>query len=389
VPHIKVKPFETSKLDRLIAEHPSYRFRAIEEKGRYEMLGVAFEGEEFLLEIKPKGEMIQIKPDAITRPLDVNKIKRVLAELATLLSVEVVHSNIAISAGKPALANRYNKKIEDFENPRFSRDEIAIEVGFGSGRHLLYQAAQHPERLFIGIEIHTPSAEQVLKQIALQGLENVWVVDYDARLLLEMMPSNSCCDIYVHFPVPWDKKPHRRVINPRFLSEALRVLEPGGKLELRTDSDNYYHHALEIFSQPKQIDFRVEKNRDISVVSKYEDRWRAQQKDIYTLTVTAAEDSAPRERNYHFGFGEGGEPDFSQLPAKAIVREDYFVHFERRYHIVGTSDQMLRCSFGSFDMPEHKYLLQQGSQLRYYPQNPVPTETNYLAHQQIGALLYG
>ncbi len=389
MPHIKVKPFATETLDSLIERSPHFTFRAVDLRESHEMLGVSYEEEQFMLEIKRKGESIQIKPDMISRPLDVNKIKRVLAELSEEMDLEVLHSNIALSSTKPALAEAYHKKIRDFEAPVFTHEKIAIEVGFGSGRHLLYQAQQHPDTLFIGIEIHTPSAQQVLKQIALQGLENVWVVNYDARLLLEMMPSNSCRTIYVHFPVPWDKKPHRRVISADFLRESLRVLAPEGELELRTDSDNYYHHALETFSLPPKIDFKVEKNRDLPIVSKYEDRWRAQEKDIYTLTVTAREDSPEKKRDYDFRFEASGKPHMETLPDKAVVTEAYFVHFERQYRIIGSEDRMVRCSFGSFDKPEHKYLLQQGESVAYYPQKPVKTEVNHLAHQQIGALLYG
>jgi len=389
VPHIKVKAFETQRLDALISNSPYFTFRAIDLRDQHEMLGVSYEEELFMLEIKPKGDALQIKPDSISRPLDVNKIKRILGILISELDLEVLHSNIAISVNKPALAEKYNKRIRDFEDPHFTHEKIAIEVGFGSGRHLLYQAQQHPDTLFIGIEIHTPSAQQVLKQIALQGLDNVWVVNYDARLLLEMMPSNSCADIYVHFPVPWDKKPHRRVISENFLRESLRVLEVEGRLELRTDSDNYYLHALETFSLPPKIDFKVEKNRDLPIVSKYEDRWRAQEKDIYTLTVIAREHSSEKDRTYDFVFEDKGELNVKDLPSKTVVSEAYFIHFERQYQIVGSGDRMVRCAFGSFDKPEHKYLMQRGSEVFYYPQNPVRTEVNHLAHQQIGALLYG
>ncbi len=389
MPHIKVKAFEVERLDDLITRSPHFTFRAIDLHDQHQMLGASYEDELFMLEIKPKGDALQIKPDSISRPLNVNKIKGILDLLIRELKLEVLHSNIAISANKPPLAERYNKKIRDFENPQFSHDKIAIEVGFGSGRHLLYQAQQHPETLFIGIEIHTPSAEQVLKQIALQKLENIWIVNYDARLLLEMMPSNSCSHIYVHFPVPWDKKPHRRVISENFLKESLRVLEVGGELELRTDSNHYYAHALETFSLPPKIDFKVEKNRDLPIISKYEDRWRAQEKDIYTLIVTAREQSTDRNRTYDFSFVPTNNLQLESLPTKASVAPEYFIHFERQYHIANSDNRMVRCAFGSFDKPEHKYLMQRGDTLYYYPQNPVKTEVNYLAHQQIGAHLYG
>jgi len=33
------------------------------------------------------------------------------------------------------------------------------------------------------------------------------ILDYDARVFLEFLPSNSAKQIFVHFPVPWDKNP--------------------------------------------------------------------------------------------------------------------------------------------------------------------------------------
>jgi len=391
VPHIKVKSFDTKSLDRLIDTDEQYEFRAISERGDYELLGVLYEGERFLLEIKKSSDEYLIKPDLLSRPLDVNKIKKMLSLLAADADLEILHSNIALSPSKPKLSEDANKMIRDFEEPIFTKDKVAIEVGFGSGRHLMYQAAKNPDTLYIGIEIHTPSAQQVLKQIKLQNLDNIWIVNYDARLLLEMMPSNSCSDIYVHFPVPWDKKPHRRVISDRFLAESLRVLEVDAELELRTDSDNYYRYALETFSASPKVSFRVDKNLDLAVISKYEDRWRAQDKDIYTLRVVSRLSSEEPSREYDFSFGniDDGVGQIEKLPSQAIVDDEYFVHFERKYNIVGESSSMVKCAFGSFDKPEHKYIEQRGAVVSYYPNNPVKTEINHQAHQKIGDLIYG
>ena len=392
---MKVKPFETHRIDTLMKRDDRFVFRALSQRAcegeQDELIGLHYEGDTFVLQIKKRTGHYLIKPDSISRPLDVNRIKRALALLAELLGLTIVHANIALSPQKHALAETANKGIRDFEAPAFSREKIAIEVGFGSGRHLLYQAVQHPDTLFIGIEIHTPSAQQVLKQIALQGIENIWIVNYDARLLLEMMPSNSCSDIYVHFPVPWDKKPHRRVISERFLQESLRVLLPQGRLELRTDSDNYYRYALETFSTAPKIYFTVEKNSEIAITSKYEDRWRAQEKDIYAVTVICETLSEHKVMDFDFGFDAQRLQTFSveQFPTKTAVYDGFFIHFEECFVIQGEQGLLVKVSFGSFDRPEHKYLLLQEDAARYYPQNPVRTETNYRAHQQIGEYVYG
>ena len=267
---------------------------------------------------------------------------------------------------------------------------MAVEVGFGSGRHLLHQAKKHPDTLFIGIEIHTPSAQQVLKQIELQGLENIWVVNYDARLFLEMLPSNRCGQIYVHFPVPWDKKPHRRVISPSFVRESLRVLKPGGRLELRTDSEKYFRYSLEtFFSLPKAV-VNIEKNKTLEVTSKYEARWRRQEKNIYEVHLVAEEFSEEKKHDIDFSFGEirytvGIE---KRLPAKAWIGDGFFVHFERMYRI-GSGALLIKTAFGSFDRPEHKYILLEREACRYYASDPVKTEVNHRAHQKIVEFLHG
>jgi len=384
MPHLKVNPFDTSAIEQQLLESKILTFRATALKGDDELLGIEHEGEEFLLQIKPDAKATLVKYDKVTRPLKVNLLKEALDKVSKALGLEIQSSNIALSNTKPALSSEYFKKIEDFEHITFPKEKISVEVGFGSGRHLLYQAQKNPDTLFIGLEIHTPSAQQVLRQIELQGLDNIWVVNYDARLFLEMLPSNSCEQIFVHFPVPWDKKPHRRVISPSFLDESMRVLREGGRLELRTDSDKYFWYALETFFGVPKVEVEVRKNKSLEVTSKYEARWRKQEKDIYDVYVKCRKNSEPKILNIDFNFNlvkyrEGME---DTLPKKAIVFNGYFLHFERIYNI-GEDKLLIKCAFGSFDRPEHKYILLDKESCRYFVSSPVKTTVNFKAHQKI------
>lgn len=124
--------------------------------------------------------------------------------------------------------------------------KIFLEIGFGSGRHILHLAKQNPNDIFIGLEVHTPSIEQVLKNIAISNLQNLFILHFDARVLLEILPSNSLDCIFLHFPVPWNDSPSRRVFSEHFLVLALRVLKKGGILELKTDDEIYFKDALSI-----------------------------------------------------------------------------------------------------------------------------------------------
>ncbi|MEJ2437041.1 MAG: tRNA (guanosine(46)-N7)-methyltransferase TrmB [Sulfurovaceae bacterium] len=226
-------------------------------------MAIEHKDEHFFLLYKKVKNGALLKYDKTTRPLNLTTLKESIELCAKALELDVIESNIENKKEKrsPLFASAYYKKIEDFIDFETSFSEVAVEVGFGSGRHILYQAKNNPQKLFIGLEIHTPSASQLLKQIEIQGLKNIFVVNYDARLFLEILPSNICANIYVHFPVPWDKKPHRRVIGEDFINESLRVLKKEGALELRTDSQKYYEYAFEVFSMPSRCRFEVKKFR--------------------------------------------------------------------------------------------------------------------------------
>jgi tRNA (guanine-N7-)-methyltransferase len=302
MPHLKVKPFDTGIINDKVSKSTVMTFVANAVNSKDIVIGISHEKEQFLLQLKFDEKAYLLKYDKVTRPLKVNILKDAIAIVARELGLEIYSSNIAISHTKMAVSSEYFKKIEDFECIEYPKEKVSVEVGFGSGRHLLYQADKNPDTLFIGLEIHTPSAQQVLKQIELQGLDNIWVVNYDARLFLEMLPSNLCTQIFVHFPVPWDKKPQRRVISKDFLEESMRVLAVDGRLELRTDSDNYFWYSLKTFFANPKIEVEVRKNEALEVTSKYEARWLRQEKDIYDVYVKSSQHSLPKEESIDFNF---------------------------------------------------------------------------------------
>jgi tRNA (guanine-N7-)-methyltransferase len=387
MPHITVKPFDTQIIKEGNYLDTKLLFKAQDLDSSDEIIGVELNREKFLLHIKKSKENWLLKYDKITRPVDVNLIKKAIGDISKSLNLDILNSNISIRKTQAKLANRYEKSIEDFiDIGEFPFESLSIEVGFGSGKHLLFQALKNPNRLFIGIEIHTPSAQKVLRQIKLQNIKNIWVINYDARLLLEMMPSNSCSNIFVHFPVPWDKKPHRRVISTPFLQESMRVLKKGGRLELRTDSYKYFWYSLDIFlgENVKKSSLEIRKNESLDVTSKYEARWLKQQKDIYDIFVTSQEKSAKREFNFDFSFDEilYKNIKLNKISKKSIIFEGFFFHFEKIYRVT-KSAILLKLTLGSFDRSEQKYIWIDNTKSYYFGSPPVKTVTNYKAHLKI------
>lgn len=354
------------------------------------LIATRYKGREFFLVYKSGAKKL-LKSDKITRPSPNFILKHALLAYAECSRSPVLDSNVDNAPENTHLKTHDALKSISYFAEHFPKDrEVRIEVGFGSARHLLHQAEANPDVLFIGLEIHKPSIEQALKQIVIRNLTNIMILDYDARLFLEFVPSNIVGKIYVHFPVPWDKKPHRRVISEAFLKESERALRVGGTLELRTDSENYYRFALETFSSPSVSRFEVRKNQEIAIVSKYEDRWKRQEKNIYDVTFTCEVESPEPDSVGDFSF-TNAPIDVSVIDrlSKETYKRDWgFLHVERIFTI-GEDGAMIRLAMGSFDRPESTYVLIEEGRARYYPSLPVRSSANLKAHILLDELIHG
>jgi tRNA (guanine-N7-)-methyltransferase len=124
--------------------------------------------------------------------------------------------------------------------------DFALEVGFGGGEHLAFQAARNPHVGFIGAEPFLNGVAKLLQHIENDRLANVRVHHGDARPLMEALPSGRFSRIFVLHPDPWPKKRHykRRMISPWFFGEAARLLKPGGKLRVASDIPDYVRWTL-------------------------------------------------------------------------------------------------------------------------------------------------
>jgi tRNA (guanine-N7-)-methyltransferase len=342
------------------------------------------ENRKFLLhkKIRDDGSII-IKSDKPTRTNQLFLIKKALLILQQ--KAKIIHSNL--KEHKDEKVSPYFKNAKYFLDTLSYDKKISIEIGFGSGRHLLYQAKNNKKTLFIGIEIHNRSIEQLLKQLKLQEIENVLVIKYDSRIFLEFLKSNSIDNIFIHFPVPWDKKEHRRVFSTELIQNAKRVLSVNGVLDLRTDSKNYFTYVKELYTK-LNYEVLIEKNSSLEIVSKYEDRWRKQNKDIYNITFKnkfISDDTLCRE---DFLFEEKIHLDNieSLIKHDVLVYEKYFVNFQR-YYKIENSGYLLKVSFGDFNKPEHTYIEIIDKRAKYFLDKPISSSANMLSHKNIKELL--
>ena len=123
---------------------------------------------------------------------------------------------------------------------------VWLEIGFGGGEHLVWQAQQNPTAGLIGCEPFEDGVVKVLDAIETHALGNIRVHADDARDLLRWLPDASLARAFVLFPDPWPKRKHlkRRLVNASLLASLARVLRPGAELRLGTDIADYARTML-------------------------------------------------------------------------------------------------------------------------------------------------
>lgn len=315
--------------------------------------------ESFFLQIKKAQNGFVIKGDKHTKPSKIGYLQKALKIFKEGFCEDIINEafglkNNALIEKTPFIVDNFDELLSRLQG------KIYIEIGFGSGRHLLYQAKENPNVLILGVEIYNPALTQVAKLAKAQNVNNILLIQSDARLLLSVLKSKSVEKIFLHFPVPWDKKPHRRVIGKDFCKECARVLVQNGRFELRTDSFEYFNFTLGQFLTFPAPKFSLRKNENLEISSKYEDRWKKQEKNIYDLWVWNFNQEC---KNYELNEFNLSSVEFSKEDLKkieqnfkniTIKKDDFFLHFESIYK--QDENLLLKVAFGAFNKPEHCYL---------------------------------
>lgn len=143
-----------------------------------------------------------------------------------------------------------NPTRENTFDPRacFSRDidDIWLEIGFGGGEHLAWQAKTYPRIGFVGCEPFLNGVVKLLSRIRSMELKNVRLYRDDARLLIARLPANVIGRAFILFPDPWPKLRHhkRRLISEEVLGSLAEALRDEAELRIATDDPGYLEWIL-------------------------------------------------------------------------------------------------------------------------------------------------
>lgn len=164
-------------------------------------------------------------------------------------------------------------------------EDVWLEIGFGAGEHLLWQAEHHANIGVIGAEPYQAGVAKLLSKLDslshgiggegwgggasqsekycqvesphLPGALPQWgrgnyisrirVHEGDARDVIEALPDASLGRVFLLFPDPWPKTRHhkRRFIQTEMLDQLTRVMKSGAEFRFASDDPGYVEWTLE------------------------------------------------------------------------------------------------------------------------------------------------
>jgi len=155
----------------------------------------------------------------------------------------------ALSSYQQRLMNELYPRLKIGDDPLLGLggfQDIWLEIGFGGAEHLIWQARQNPDIGHLGIEPFLNGVAKAVRGADEFGLENLRVLQGDARDVLAALPDQSLSRLFILFPDPWPKARHnkRRLINENLVAQVHRVLKPGSEFRFASDIIHYVDWAL-------------------------------------------------------------------------------------------------------------------------------------------------
>lgn len=140
---------------------------------------------------------------------------------------------------------RWNRDVFDNENP------VTLELACGKGEYTLGLAECCPDRNFVGIDIKGARLWKGARRALNRELENIRFLRIYIDHLDEYFARDEVEEIWITFPDPYPKWSDRnkRLTSPKFLALYQKVLEKGGVIHVKTDSDRLFEFTRETLEE--------------------------------------------------------------------------------------------------------------------------------------------
>ena len=130
---------------------------------------------------------------------------------------------------------------------------IILELGCGKGEYTVNLAKLFPGINFIGIDYKGNRIWRGAKTALEENMNNVAFLRIQIENLLDYFSKNEISEIWITFPDPQPQvsREKKRLTSPRFLIMYKAILQNGGLVHLKTDSDLMYIYTLQKIKEQK------------------------------------------------------------------------------------------------------------------------------------------
>ncbi|AEA33099.1 tRNA (guanosine(46)-N7)-methyltransferase TrmB [Hippea maritima] len=265
-------------------------------KGDFFIYPLFSDCEQFFVKVYKKQNKVIVKLEKSTNPIITDDVKAKILEfsekLAGFLNGNIIHNNLSLNGKICQLINHYTidtRRLNSIDLSQLSNTKpIKIEIGSGFGEFLLNQAKQESSSLFLGLEISNDAIAKACGRLLKARINNVKLIRYDGRFVLDRFSSNTVDAVFVNFPEPWFK--FRRIkhalLNSDTLQKIENILKKGGSFRLLTDNLAYAVSvvvALEEKTHLKNTQNIPIQVSDKSIDTKFERRWKRKKRTIYSV----------------------------------------------------------------------------------------------------------
>jgi tRNA (guanine-N7-)-methyltransferase len=125
---------------------------------------------------------------------------------------------------------------------------LTLELACGKGEYALGLAQMHPHRNFVGVDLKGNRLWVGAKKATALGLNNVAFLRIQIDRITEFFGPGEVEEIWITFPDPQLRisKDKKRLTHPKFLRQYAQILQPGGTINLKTDSPVLYDFTLKV-----------------------------------------------------------------------------------------------------------------------------------------------
>ena len=167
-----------------------------------------------------------------------------------------------------------------------------VEIGSGKGKFLNELATARPDRNILAVERSAKYHRLCCDRAARRGLGNVRLIRTTGEdLLFRLLAPESVSNFFVLFPDPWPKKRHhkRRFFKPENMDALRRALEPGGRLLVKSDHDDYAAVIADVLAKAEKF-IALDTGRAFAdlPVTGFEQKYIADGRTIHTFALEKA-----------------------------------------------------------------------------------------------------